>query len=86
MSGRSVLRRELECRQLVQRVSGYLDGDLRPRPRAAVERHLAACPDCEGYVAQVRRVVEASRSLPAPALPEGLLDVLSAQWRQVRRP
>ena len=43
----------LVCRQLVELVTDYLDGALRPADRARVEAHLALCDDCDGYVVLV---------------------------------
>ncbi|HET7600909.1 MAG TPA: anti-sigma factor [Gemmatimonadales bacterium] len=49
------------------KLSEYLDGDLDAAERAALERHLAACPACRTTLADLRRVVERARTLPAPA-------------------
>ena len=51
---------EVVCRQLVELVTDYLEDALSPELRDAVERHLAQCADCDGYVAQVRRMLELS--------------------------
>jgi anti-sigma factor RsiW len=45
---------EVACRQVVELVTDYLDGDLPEPLRAAVERHLALCPPCVTYVEQMR--------------------------------
>jgi anti-sigma factor RsiW len=77
--------RALVCQQLVEKVSAYLDGDLSPRHRAAVEEHLAVCDGCAGYVAQVRRLLELTAAAPdgqgEPVLPDTLLQALTAQFR-----
>jgi anti-sigma factor RsiW len=49
------------------KLSEYLDGDLDPAERAALERHLAACPGCTATLADLRRVVLRARTLPAPS-------------------
>ncbi|MGH7629297.1 MAG: anti-sigma factor family protein, partial [Gemmatimonadales bacterium] len=48
------------------RLSEYLDGDLTAAERAALERHLAACPACSTTLAELTRVVMRARALPAP--------------------
>lgn len=45
---------EVACRQVVELVTDYLEGDLPEPLRAAVERHLAECPPCVEYVEQIR--------------------------------
>jgi len=45
-------------------LSGFADGTLPPRERADVDAHLAACHECRGLVAELRRVQSAIRQLP----------------------
>ena len=76
--------RRLVCQQLVEKVSAYLDNDLDPADRAAVEEHLAGCDACAGYVAQVRRLLELTAA-PGPApLPAGMLDALTRRFSERR--
>ena len=75
--------RALVCRQLVEKVSAYLDGDLSPTARAQVEDHLAACDDCAGYVAQVERLLQITAAVPGEgaALTDELVASLTARFR-----
>lgn len=41
----------------------YLDGELEPAPRAALEGHLAVCPPCRGRLAEARAFVAESDDL-----------------------
>jgi anti-sigma factor RsiW len=59
---------ELVCRDLVERVTDYLDGILEPEETERVNRHLADCDGCAAYVDQVRATVRASAALP-PEVP-----------------
>jgi anti-sigma factor RsiW len=45
------------------RLSDYLDGELSDGERAALQRHLAACPACTAMLADLTRVVMRARSL-----------------------
>lgn len=45
-------------------LSAYLDGDLPPGERAALEAHLQACDNCRAILADLRLVVAQARSLP----------------------
>jgi anti-sigma factor RsiW len=47
------------------RLSDYLDGELSDAERSALERHLDACPGCTAALAELTRVVERARTLPA---------------------
>ncbi len=65
------------------RLSEYLDGDLTGPERAALERHLAACPACSTTLAELTRVVMRARALPAPPpsrdLWEGIAERIAAE-------
>ena len=46
--------REISCEQAVALVTEYLDGALSSAQRDRLERHLAGCPHCTEYLAQIR--------------------------------
>lgn len=50
-------------RHVIERLSAYLDGELRPEERHGVERHLAGCADCAAVLTDLERVVRAARSV-----------------------
>ena len=77
-------RQRVVCRQLVEMVTDYLQGDLDAASRSAVEEHLAVCGHCTGYVEQVQRML-ALTAAPEPELvPEALLDELTRAFRKRR--
>jgi anti-sigma factor RsiW len=47
-------------------LSAYIDGELNPAARAAVEGHLAACGACRAHVAQLRATAAFVHALPDP--------------------
>ena len=63
-----------------ERLSAYLDRELPPGERAVVEAHLAACPECAAFLAELAAVDEAAASLPAEA-PEGYFETFPARVR-----
>lgn len=56
--------------QWTDRLSEYLDDELPPEERAALELHLRDCPACAGILADLRRVLVRARGLEdaAPTL------------------
>ena len=58
---------DLACDELVELVTAYVEGALAVRERARFDAHLAECPDCVEYVAQMHRTI-AAVGLAAPAI------------------
>ncbi len=52
-------RGDLRCRRAVELVTDYLDGTLPVTQRRRLERHLAVCPHCSLYLAQIRATISA---------------------------
>ena len=48
------------------RLSDYLDGDLRADERAGLEAHLKTCAACTAVLTELRTVVARAGALPAP--------------------
>jgi anti-sigma factor RsiW len=49
----------MTCREFVDFVMQYLDGELALNQRQHFEAHLAECPDCVRYLEQYRATVAA---------------------------
>ncbi len=64
------------------RLSGYLDGELGPRPLARVERHLAGCPQCLSALRGLERTLHALRRIGSLSPPEGPPADLAATVRR----
>jgi len=77
--------RELACREAVELMSDYLDGRLSDADRLRLERHLADCPYCEEYLAQLRITIDALGRAEPDDLPEAALDELVELYRRWRR-
>ena len=75
------------CRELIEFLMSYLDGDLPKEQRATFEQHLAVCADCVDYVATYRRTRELAASVRdddevPPDVPEDLVRaILDARER-----
>ena len=81
---RLTFRRDLVCQQVVELVTDYLEGGLRGTARRRFEKHLAGCPHCTEYLAQMRETIRlAGRVTPedlTPQMRDDLTD-LYRRWR-----
>ena len=78
-------RQEVVCREAVALMAGYVEGALADGDRARLEAHLAGCPHCSEYLAQMRATIEAlGRVEPDDLAPEAV-DELVALYRQWQR-
>jgi len=50
---------EMTCQELVELVTDYVEGVLPEPERARLDAHLAECPYCEEYIAQMRQTIDA---------------------------
>ena len=55
---------DITCQELVELVTGYLEGALPARERERFEHHLALCPGCVIYVEQMRETVRLTGERP----------------------
>ena len=77
-------RRELVCRDAVALMAAYLDGELSDRDRARLESHLAECPHCSEYLAQLRVTIDALGHVDIDQLSDDAVDDLVNLYRQWR--
>jgi anti-sigma factor RsiW len=77
-------RRAIVCRQAVALMTAYLDGELDARDRARLESHLADCPHCSEYLAQLRVTVDALGHVDVDELPDDAVDDLVELYRRWR--
>lgn len=57
------------CRELLGRLSDYLDGELEATLCAELEAHLARCPDCRVMVDTTRKTITLYRAQACSSLP-----------------
>jgi anti-sigma factor RsiW len=75
-------RDALVCRDAVALMAAYLDGELPPEDRARLEDHLAGCPHCSEYLAQLRATIVALGRVEPDDLPDETVDELVALYRR----
>lgn len=78
------MTRQLVCRQAVALMTDYLEGRLSDGEAARLERHLARCPHCSEYLAQLRVTIDALGAAAPDTLSDEALDDLVGLYRQWR--
>jgi anti-sigma factor RsiW len=77
-------RRDLVCQQAVELVTSYLEGSLSRADRRRFEAHLAGCPHCTEYLAQMRATIRLTGMITADDLPEPALEEFTELYRRWR--
>jgi anti-sigma factor RsiW len=78
---------DLDCDELVELVTEFLDGGLDPATERRVVEHLSLCDGCITYVGQFRATVDELGHLPADhvaELPGPARDALLIAFRRHR--
>jgi len=74
----------ITCRQLIDFIAAYVDGELDTWPRFLFVLHLGTCRSCRAYLETYRRTIVLARQLatddPVEGVPEELVrTILSAR-------
>ncbi len=75
-------RRDLVCQQAVELATDYLEGALSRSERRRFERHLAGCPHCTEYLAQIRATIAITGRLTPDDLSEPMRAEFVALYRR----
>jgi anti-sigma factor RsiW len=59
----SIALAHLSCRELVELVTAYLEGELPVGARKRFEAHLSQCDGCSAYLEQMRTTIRLSGML-----------------------
>ncbi|MDZ4782366.1 MAG: zf-HC2 domain-containing protein [Planctomycetia bacterium] len=74
----------LSCRELVEFLMEYCDGELPPEQREYFEKHLACCPPCVAYMKTYQQAICLGKSAcqeeeqKPPKMPEELVRAIMA--------
>jgi anti-sigma factor RsiW len=71
----------LNCRELVELVTAYLEGALSAGERKRFDAHLAGCDGCTMYVEQMRRTIDLTGTLSVDDVPPEAEDALLRAFR-----
>jgi anti-sigma factor RsiW len=72
----------LVCQKVVELVTDYLEDAMPPRERARFERHIADCPNCRRYLAQMRTTLAVLGRIEAEAVAPEAMDEMLALYRR----
>jgi predicted anti-sigma-YlaC factor YlaD len=76
---------ELNCQEVVELVTDYLEQALLPEKQAQFEEHIEECPGCDTYLEQVQQTIMMLRKLSdLQTFPETKQDLLEIfrNWKQ----
>jgi anti-sigma factor (TIGR02949 family) len=72
----------MTCRELIDFLAAYLDGELPADERARFDAHLGECPECVAYLTTYRDTIALAKGAcatdPTPDVPERLVRAIAA--------
>ncbi len=77
-------RLPLPCQEVVELVTDYLEGTLSRGDRKRFEHHLAGCPHCTAYLAQMRETLRLTGRLLQEDLTAEMTDEFTEIYRRWR--
>ena len=76
--------RPMDCNELVELITDYLEGALDDETRARFDDHLQGCDGCENYLQQFRAAVATLGKVRDDQLDPAFRDRLLAAFRRWR--
>lgn len=81
----NVNQNQLNCQEVVELVTDYLEQALLPEMQAQFEEHIAECPGCDTYLEQVQQTIILLRKLTEqqmfPKTKQELVEIFR-NWKQ----
>jgi anti-sigma factor RsiW len=74
----------LDCQDLVELITDYLEGVLPASEQREFEEHLVECDGCTDYVAQMRTTIELTGRLRTDDIDPVAVDRLLEAFREIR--
>ena len=71
----------MNCKELVELVTDYLEGKLGAVETARFEKHLASCNGCTVYLDQMRQTIRITGHLDEPSMSRQELEELLLIFR-----
>ena len=77
-------RRRVVCRDAVELMTAYMENTLGRADRRRFEHHLAGCPHCTEYLAQMRATVVLTARIAVTDMPPEVRDGFADLYRRWR--
>lgn len=71
----------LNCRQITELVTDYLEGKMPLGTRLRFHLHVGMCKHCRAYLRQMKMTIETVGHLPAAPIPDDVRDQLLQRFR-----
>lgn len=72
----------ITCKQLIEFIAAYVEGELEDGARSAFERHLGVCRSCQAYLDSYRKTMklvdELATDEPVEDVPDELVTTILA--------
>jgi anti-sigma factor RsiW len=72
----------MRCRQVIDKISEYIDGELDPELTRELQRHLAHCEDCRIVVDTTNKTVAIFNHADPAALPDDVRERLNGMFAE----
>lgn len=59
----------MSCRELFERLSEYVDGELSQEICQEIQRHMEGCAPCVAFAKTLKKTAEMCRRLPSKPIP-----------------
>ncbi|MFP4026313.1 MAG: anti-sigma factor family protein [Candidatus Brocadiia bacterium] len=77
----------MKCKNVAEKLSAYLDGELSPTLKREIDNHLRSCPDCLDEIVRMRKVEQSLGEWPSMEIPTNFaLDVRTAAEKKLEKP
>lgn len=73
---------EVQCREVVEVLTNYLEGVLPPAERVAMEQHLLFCEGCAAFLEQMRASIALTGRIQEEDVPDEVLDQVVQIFRE----
>ena len=74
----------MNCIDLVELITEYLEGAMAPRDRTRVDEHLAECDGCTAYLEQCRTTIRLTGNLTQEEISPEAREALTGVFRRWR--
>ena len=68
----------MSCRELFERLSEYVDGELPENICAEIRQHMEGCEPCVAFANTLKKTADLCRRLPSKPMPPEVADNLRA--------